>query len=332
MEITDKEKKISELTKKFLPNVKISPFRFGSEKGVETVHYCISPNNIDLINSEYFYDKETRFVHFTSLNALQSILSEKCIRLYNLNNLNDPREYGYAGDLIFFNYKNKKEAKENIFLLSMCQKDILDEGSTEIEFNLWRLYGNNGFGVAIILNFECNSLQSWKDYFLSKVHYGSTSRSKIKDYNDSIKKLENDIPQVVVDLGQIVCFHKSKLYSLEQEIRLLFDKRDKNKLSYTKYVDSYNILQSPVIYTDIAKSAQLNKVIQYLELPIYSSNLDPISEDNKIPIPKIEKIILGYQFQRISTITSRLQSLSVEKLGYIPLVEKSRLTKFYHDK
>lgn len=330
METTDKEKKILHLTEKYLPNVKISPLRAGNEEKVVTIHYFISPYNKDLKGSNYFYEQELRFIHFTKLSAIQSIISEKCIRLYNLNNLNDPREYGYAGDLIFFNYKNKKEARENIFLLSMCKEDII-KSTTEIEFNLWRLYGNNGFGIAVILDFNYSAPIKWKDYFLSLVHYGSPSRLNIREYNNAIKKMINEPPKVDIDLGQIVCFHKSRLYGLEQEVRLLFDKRDKRNLSATEYSDHEKPL-SPIIRADIEKSAQLNKKIQYLELPIYHSGYQRISDDNRIPVPKIEKIVLGYQYKRISSITARLQSLCSEKLGYIPLIEKSRLTKYYHDK
>jgi hypothetical protein len=332
MEKSKKEINILASINQLLPGVKISPLRLGNEKNVELIHYFISPNNSDLSQSEYFYKKRLSFVHFTNLYAIQSIISERNIRLYNLNNLNDPREYSFAGDLNFFNHKNKKTAKENMYLLSMCEQNILTKNSTEIEFNLWRLYGDNGFGAAIILSFEINQPINWKDYFLSVVHYGASSRAKLIELNDLLKELEKETPEISVDLGQIVSFHKSKLYSLEQEIRLLFDNRDKNIFSATQFRDSKNILTSPIIRTDIAKSTKMNKNIRYLELPIYYNSYEPISIYNKIPIPKIECIILGYQYSRPSNIIGKLQSLCFEKLDYLPRVEKSRLTRYYHDK
>lgn len=332
METSTKEKNIITFLDKILPNVKISPIRAGNSNGVETVKYFISPFNKDLRNSDYFNDQKLKFVHFTNLHALQSIISERCVRLYNLNNLNDPREYSYAGDLLFFNYINKKDAKDNIFIFSMCEEEILTKDSTEIEFNMWRLYGNNGFGVAIIFGFEINPSINWKDYFMSTIHYGAKSRIKLKEFKDFHKELEKEKPMTAVDLGQIVCFHKSKLYLLEQEIRLIFDNRNKNNFSSTKYRDSNLKLISPLIRTDIAKSTSINKPINYLELPIYREGYQPISEDDRIPIPKIEKIIIGYQYEKIGNLTGKIQQLFAERLDYIPIIEKSRLTKYYHDK
>lgn len=334
MKITEKEQKILNEINNIIPDVfAINSIRAGNENEVHGVHFSISAENKDLSNSEYYYRGTSHFLHFTSLLAIQSIVTEKNIRLYNLNNLNDPREYSFAGDLITFNKEDKTNAKNNIFLLSMCQMELLN--STETEFNMWRLYGANGQGVAIELNFEESPSQNWRDYFLSKVHYGSNSKTNLKELNKLLKQLDKEKPKVSVDLGQIVCFHKSRLFGLEEETRLLFDGREfkPNEYKYATYRNKEGELISPFVKTDIYKSTTSNKEIKFLELPIYHTNFKKIySENSPIPIPKIDRIILGYQYkENFKKVAKALEDLCQQQLGYIPKIEKSHLTKYYHD-
>ena len=146
-----------------------------------------------MTDSEYFYKDNLNFIHFTNLYALQSIISNKNLRLYNLHNFNDPREYSFAGNLLSFNAENKQDAKDNFFLLSMCHSEILSSRTpTGIEFNMWRLYGNNGKGLAIELNFDGSQPISWKDYFLGNVHYGASSKTNLKELNKLLRELESN--------------------------------------------------------------------------------------------------------------------------------------------
>ena len=70
---------------------------------------------------------------------------------------------------------------------------------------------------------------------------------------------------ISTDLGQIVCFHKSRLFKLEQEIRLLFDNRKKKLLSATSYSFN-NEITSPILKSDISKPLKAQNEIKYLEL------------------------------------------------------------------
>ena len=89
---------------------------------------------------------------------------------------------------------------------------------------------------------------------------------------------------------------------------------------------------SPIIRTDISKSHNINKEIKYLELPVFHSNFEPISEKGAIPIPKITRIILGYQFKdNFEKVKLQLEELALDTLGYKPEIVKSRLTKWYHE-
>ena len=68
-----------------------------------------------------------------------------------MNSLNDPNEYGYYINEAFIEIGNIDKIKENTFVLSMCYAQELEEDNA---LNLWRLYGDNGNGVAIV--FEIN--------------------------------------------------------------------------------------------------------------------------------------------------------------------------------
>jgi hypothetical protein len=328
---TDKEKQIETEINRLLPKVPISSIRAGNGDEVNQTHFFIRPENHCLEHSEYFYKGRLNFIHFTNLIAIQAIITDRNLRLYNLRNLNDPREYSFAGDLVTIDAGSRNDAKDNFYLLSMCETSLLTSKTTrEIEFLMWRLYGNNGQGIAVELSFDENSPVKWKDYFLSKVYYG-TSKTNLKALNKLLTQLENERPQVSADLGQIVCFHKSPLYKLEQETRLLFDHRKNRVISPTTYSFKDEIT-SPIIKTDIFKSSNGNHEIKYLELPIYQSKFKAISFEATIPIPKIEKIILGYQLKDcFDKISNDLKDLCKKRLGYLPKIEKSRLTKWYHE-
>jgi hypothetical protein len=330
MKITEKEEIINREFRQFLPGIVIMPLRRGNEGGVNTSLYFIQPENKNFLNSQYFYKGELKFVHFTSLNAIQSILNSKNIRLYNLYNTNDPREYSFAGDLMTFNRVNRKDAKQNMYLFAMCKSSILT-GRIEYEFNMWRIYGQNGKGVCIQFDLSSNPQILWKDYFLSEVFYGKSSKVDIEAVNRLLKKYDNEIPKTEIDLGQIVAFHKSNLYSLESEIRLLFDNRENKVWSWaSSYYDSNGVQVSPIICVDKTKSVLYRKDVRYLELPIYHENFQSASE--RIPIPKIEKIFLGHSFiNNFENVARKLEKIAESSLGYEIEIEQSRITKYYYE-
>ncbi len=50
-------------------------------------------------------------------------------------------------------------------------------------------------------------------------------------------------------------------------------------------------------------------------------------------MPKIERIILGYLYnETFKKVSGQLTKLCENRLGYVPKIEKSRLTKYYYDR
>jgi hypothetical protein len=331
MKLSQKEIEIQKQFNFYLPGVKIEAMRMGSGNDVKQAAFSASPVNRDWQRSSYFYKGNLSFIHFTSLAALESIIKERVLRLYNINNLNDPREYSYAGDLLTLDPDRRKDARENSFLISMCESSILKE-KTGDEFNLWRLYGHEGRGAAIEIQFDDHTHSLWRDYFLSEVHYGVSAREPLKKLNALLTKDEKDTPSVVVDLARIACFHKSSLFGLEKEIRLQFDNRSLKGIGTTIYSKAENNVISPIINIDIDKSISKGKKIQYLELPIYHKEFIPISEKHFIPIPKIKRIILGYSYKdNFKEVGLFFRNHCIKSLGHPLVIVQSRLTNYYHD-
>ncbi len=321
MRKTEKEEKIIGEVK-YLFNVELT---VGSSnlRGdvVNSSLYAIAPENHFLEGSDYCFQEPSNLVHFTDLRALKKVISGKNIRLHNLHNLNDPREYSFAGNLMEFNSENLDDARDNLFLFSMCKSDILTK-SKAAEFNMWRLYAK-AKGIAMVLSFSENPVRKWNSYALSKVQYGTKSLKKFKSLKNFMKRFHKQQPYVVIDLGQLACFHKSELFKVENEVRLLFDKRKNRVVSNSTHTRNGEI-RSPII-----KQNGANNQGRFLELPIYSENFEEIS--NGIPVPKIERIILGYDFKdTFDKEALKLSELCKKHLGYIPIIEKSRLTKQYH--
>jgi len=95
MKKTAKEKRIINEINRLLPSVTINSARGGNIDEVNQAHFFIPPANKYLEHSEYFYKGRLHFIHFTNLIAIQSIITDRNLRLYNLRNLNDPREFSW---------------------------------------------------------------------------------------------------------------------------------------------------------------------------------------------------------------------------------------------
>ncbi|MEO5777907.1 MAG: DUF2971 domain-containing protein, partial [Flavobacterium sp.] len=166
------------------------------------------------------YDPEaTRFVHFTSLPILHSIINENAIRMYSMMNLNDPNEYVYFDELL----KDVKIPKSDIYILSLCGVDALDSKNT---LNLWRLYGQEGLGVAIEFEIEFHGYESHGGYYLGKVIYEKPNLEEFRVKNAEFERRNNLDKTDLRELMRVpACFHKNPYYEIEKEIRLMFFKK-----------------------------------------------------------------------------------------------------------
>jgi hypothetical protein len=132
----------------------------------------LRPFNRQLSNSSYYYDQKLNFIHYTSLKNCINILREKSLRMYSLNGMDDSFELKYASKAIFkgLTVEQIQNWKNNVFSLSMCELDIETQSGS---LDQWRRYGDDGYGIGVVLSVENENQQTWYHRYLSKIHYDS---------------------------------------------------------------------------------------------------------------------------------------------------------------
>lgn len=331
----DKELELKSKLRKFLPNAEFnSMVYYPCENCPPNYIFLASPNeNIHFKGSKYFFKADKNLVHFTSLESLNSIIKNGTFRLYNLQSMNDPREFEFAGSVFMDNTNQIEDSKELIFSMSFCPEEILFKNEKKDQFNLWRLYGKSGMGAAIIVKFD-NSPLDWKDHHISKVHYGNPRKhipGGLGGLFYLIKSLNKTEPKIGFDFGKFFCFHKSDLFSYEREIRLIIDCRQKRTgIGYTRY-EFANKFEYPKISECNNKTDLNGKSSKYVEIPLANENIK-----NEIGIPKmtIDSIILGHAFttKEFGKIKRELESEAKKSLNYTPKIRRSNLTFDYWGK
>jgi len=355
----------------YFPNCKL---RSASPEFIEGIHIFhgtilnFEPTNSHLYNSEYSYQKELQFVHYTSANNCLNIIREESLRMYNLNSMDDSFELKYATEGSAFNGLSEKQIrnwKENIYSLSMCEIDVEKEGKS---FDNWRRYGDDGNGVGVVLSFDNNNQETWLHRYLSKIHYTPALIEKIIKAHVKFHRKNKDyhvLGSYQELLVNLCCFHKPPIYSSENEIRFLeFDNpfpHDKdylmlyktltgvesNFIIFRKEIDSWEKFEN-------SKGTSKNKIdseidiskkfepIRFKRLPISDKMNEkqlekitcPFILNNKehfFPKVKIEKIIFGYRYddERANKLKSVIEELALTYLGYKIDFETTKLKRYF---
>ena len=295
----------------------------GYNDNVLVFEYLAIPTiNEQLKNSFFYYNEANDFIHFTSLENLYSLFNSRFLRLYNLNNMDDKMEFDYGKKILNFP-ETKEPYKEQIFSLSMCNaKSILSNKTNE--HLLWKLHGRDGNGIVIRFKF-LNDLSRWKNFHLSEVFYDDKQLKKASHLLP-IQKLHSLTKKHLLD-ARICCFIKHPIYKFENEIRLIFENRERNRTTLSKD----GIVKFPIIYKD---KFQSSKQIYYFQLPIWNfdknedSYVVPDMVDSKYEKPKIliTEIEIGYRIPNsdFKNIKSKINEIDKEiKVKY------TNLKKYY---
>ncbi len=220
-------------------------------------------NNNHLNETPYFLKSTTKVLHFTSMQVLYSIINEGCLRLYNLHNSNDPKEYEYASSCLkpVYNLQNDggvyadfiTRVKENSFILSATNESELNKPF------FWKKYGDNLKGVAIELEI-INEPLNWRLFYFSKVIYGKLDQ--IQELSENWHKIQKIHPNNTyqIELNQLLSLHKEKSWADENEIRL-----------YTQIPQVGHVLWAKHIYNDF-RIGKADKNIKYFKLPLCDKN------------------------------------------------------------
>jgi len=260
----------------FLPGLTTDTL-YSAQSGLIGEHlFNISLNSNAFLDTlpEKYKPNSSSVVQFTSLKVLFSILNERGIRLYNLNNMNDPDEMNYLFKHLDSNEDLINYYKNNVYVSSFCSEEIF---SSDNILNLWRLYGDGGNGVAI--EFEISEdVKHKRDYLFAKTVYEKINISKIIEANKIFEK-KYDVEVNYNELFKIpACMHKNPAYSIEQEVRLIFFSKEKQM----REMAEKNLRYKP----DVNRFGQ---VITYFKMPINAK------EDDVFPSLKIKKIQFGFK-------------------------------------
>lgn len=156
---------------------------------------------------------------------------------------------------------------------------------------------------------------------MSSIIYGAKQRRLFKKLFKSIQELKKEVS---LDVKKLCAFHKSRIYNIEREVRLLYDGREKKAGTGRRRIHSAN---GELLFPKIEQDSR----IRYLYLPIFRDDLNMHYYED-LPIFRIEKIHLGFGHKYDTGIKKELEEALFKSLGYAPEVCFSRLVGAYWGK
>lgn len=329
--------------KEIFPHLKISS-RFSMFSG--ELEFPTS-GKIELNNKIFEIDiseeKPYEVIHYTSLNAFLEIINSLTIRMYNCYNLNDPKEIEHSFETMNFPYTDEsiKNWKRNHFVLSFSKYDR----TINDDFNMWRLYGQNGMGVGLVFEVP-KEINNWRNVTINEIEYTSKNKpSKIKQYIDYHQNFQEKNP-VFENTPSIIpllaTFHKNEIWSGENEIRLVahcpYDE-------YTLEAKTFDVSSSDFLNESLNHSINSNGTpVAYIQIPISKKTLeDKIipewDEDLKNhlmsnhPFLQLKSVVIGPQLVHSSSFGPLIHFMDIayKKTGVGLEIIHSKHSKLYRN-
>ncbi len=248
--------------------------------------------------------------HYTTIDAIPSICLPNGLSFWatRYNYLNDPLE--------FVQYEKQKPLIENLckeknwvydkdmtlspYIISFCAK--------EDDFNMWRLYGNNGYGAVLILDdkvMEKSALSIKEnethgktilsrcniDYLSNVLYYdeGNQIEQFCKCFNALSEKYPTDFQD---QASTTCCFLKSSNYCIETEVRYIRVNYNGLIASSAEDIRSISEMSANIKY----RFRKSGIIVPYIEIDF--------------PKEALLGIILGYhsEIRNVGTLCTLLQS------------------------
>ncbi len=298
---------------KYIPRLWIKSFGYSAA----SFHADLTDDISAYKNGQYYYDGNQKFIHWTSLQNLTSIINSREIRLYNLHNSNDPTEFEYAAQKLSIPGYSIEHSKTYLFTFSCCEAELIKNDY------LWKVYGRDYGGVGIEFTIE-NDIDATEKYMLSKVYYEIPFDliSLKKDLDVLEKKYSG--AELNIDLGKLLAYHKHPDYNSESEIRLS---------SYYPFIDdeaSITHCNSEFRFDDRPR------ITEYFPLKLWVNNesayIKPVDHryDRRLYVPddyfiknpriKIKNVYFGYNCgisnMDFGKYREKLEEIILYKLGY----------------
>lgn len=273
----------------------------------------ISPDNL-FKDTPYEYKGSGKFIHFTNLIALKSILDSGWIRMSEFSNLVDKQELVYASSVFENNsfytqeFSKLEHLKRRVFCLSACESSV----QTQSDSFMWEIYADKGNGAFI--EFEYTNKEP---YFhnLGNVLYGKENLNplkRLKELYDQFRVGANNftIQDFFSVIIEIKAFHKAKRYQSEKEVRLLFKNhiRPFEEHDHTSIYEDFNAKQEVKYFSKLYLKGR-NPIVT-------DENLQKYTEEEicrYYPQIEIKRICLGYNISienkvDIMTFISKLKA------------------------
>jgi hypothetical protein len=318
--------------KRFFPNIKFSSahslFSGSSKKpssGIIELDYSF-------IKKEFFSDRDKQtFIHYTSIDSLFNILNTSNVRLYNCIKSNDKREIEYGLRNANFDYSDELvyNLKKSHFILS----GTLSQMSKLEDFNLWRLYGKDGYGAA--LEFEVDrKINKWIGITCGKVDYGNRSDKSNNisgflkyhmDFQDKYKLFQN-LPSII---PMLALFVKNEIWSIENEFRIVASCQYK---FHNLEVKEFESESNPVLNSSLFHEVNpFGEIVSFLNLPITLNGINNTIVESPFQKGKfyntidynpnliLKKVIFGPNVNKRmleKSIITYFENVVPQKLGY----------------
>ena len=202
---------------------------------------------------------EDEIYRYTSLDSLYLTLSTGQQGMCSLIGMNDKSEVNYADDYLELSdgktaYDKKKE--NNFFILSCVEEDSQEQES----LTMWRLYGDKTEGVRITYQ-RAPMTDGFK---FGKIYYG-TDKDKHPGL-DFVKAMQTTKMGNVYfrfkHLDYWKHFFKHYDYSIEKEVRLLYEKTNSNMPAQIKWIKGgeYGILIPLALFNEVTFPLNILKI------------------------------------------------------------------------
>lgn len=295
----------------------------------------------DVLEEDQFYIKKPLLAHYTSLSALEKILETDEVWFSNPLFMNDLEEIRFGVlrgveivlqdqevkdacgsipraqlftqhfDHYFQTFENKHAFDTYVFCLSEHSPEDQDG-----MLSMWRGYGSNGNGAAIIFDTGQFRAVEHSPLIISKVHYGS-GEQRIALLKETVSKCarilrETKIPDDKLYIAAHALFERIKVFSLFSKHRGFIEEREW-RMVYVKERDQNNTF-APMLHYWIGPRGVEPK-LRLKVAPIKGLTADDLSL-SKI----VERIILGPSLSSPLAKTAFLRML--DKLNKPLLKEK----------
>jgi hypothetical protein len=299
-----------------------------------------------LVDPSLFSAGPLEVVHYTSLQSFFEIINSESIRLYNSYNLNDPKEIEHGLKSLEFQYDINwlKDLKRNHFILSASKYD----SQIKDDFNLWRLYGNDGMGVGLVFEVPEN-IKTWVGVNLSSVEYLSDQSissisKKFLYYHLEFQSKYNLFENIPSIIPLLATFKKDEIWKIENETRIVaYCPFDKYKLEPKNSIFESNcpFLSKTISHTINSKGDQVAFVCMPISKLGVQNKLN-VNVENDVkesivkshPYLQLKKIILGPRLinsKQIHPVVDFVQNIVNNKIGESIEIIESKFKDIYRN-